>query len=264
MPVIIYLTYVIIILILFTYYPRTFASDDDTVLIPYTDKPPTIDGIWTNPEEWINASETLKKGIESNQELFIRTIHDNGFLYFLLDYKSDETELNLDFGTVCLAATNDNNSIEDYYCYRLVALGHDGLFKGNSSPPVFNQVEKPMEFVASVGFSGENNPYSQNSHRIYEFKIPIEYIGSASRYAFYVQTSDPSSGKMLVWPDKAVDADRYVPDIHDPRVWGVLESTHGTIPEFPISAGYAFLISAALAIILARVPFIFRKIIKSL
>jgi hypothetical protein len=228
-------------------------GSENKISIPYMAQTPTIDGVWTTEEEWNTASETLKSGITSGMKLFIRTGYDNEFIYVLLDFVSDINKGEFDWAIICFAPSQDGH-FDTFHCFRSIATNQTVIYAGNGDPPTFSSVQNiPEGFQTVSSFSSQNDPYSKEPHMIYEFKIPIKYIGSAASYRFYTQATDLGSGKMLVWPDPAVDAERLsYPDIHIPEVWGIIESPNGTVPEFPLTAYYTLLVSVALVILLAR------------
>ncbi len=232
-------------------------ASENKILIPYMAQTPTIDGSWTSKGEWDTASEALKTGLTSGMKLFIRTGYDSEFIYVLLDFVSSKSKDSTDYTTVCLAPSNQGHSLKGYYCFKSYVTNQIGFWVGKGDPPAFSEVKDlPEGFQTANSFSGKNDPYSQDPHRIYEFKIPIKYVGSAALYAFYVQGFDGLSSTLLAWPDSAVKADliSFV-GVHPPGVWGILESPNGVIPEFPVSLYYVLPISVTLTMVVVMLRF---------
>ncbi len=171
---------------------------------------------------------------------------------------------NADYATVCLAPSNQDHSLKEYYCFKSYVTGQIAyvtgqivFWLGKGDPPTFSEVKDiPEGFQTANSFSGKNDPYSQDPPRIYEFKVPIKYVGSAALYAFYVQGNDGFSSTLLAWPDSAVKVDliSFV-GVHPPEVWGILESPNGVIPEFPASLYYVLPIAVSLTMVVVMLRF---------
>ena len=86
-----------------------------------------FDGKWTFPIEWKKSSmENLYH--ESNQMTsYIRTAHQDNFIYIMLDVVSDETiDKNQDEAVVCFDAKSEQSMLPDQndFCF-VINLGSD-------------------------------------------------------------------------------------------------------------------------------------------
>jgi hypothetical protein len=217
------------------------------LLVPQVmDNVPKIDGLWTTPLEWADASETQLKN-ELNQTAYLRLKHNSTFVFVLIDFVTDHTQSSYDLACVAFDSLDDGGDIpqrDDYLIGMVgVASGFDS-YQGtgiNGTPQASWMRKGFVGFYAEKGFSGQNNPYDVSSHRIYEFQVNCEVLGEAMQYGFYVFVCDYHSQTLLEWPEGAGGKQlswnnqdvRNVPP--PPTNWGSIENHF--IPEFSTPIG---------------------------
>ena len=241
--------------------PATAFGEQPSIFLPLsneTDASTTIDGVWTAPDEWSNASETFANYTDGTQ-LVIRGKHDSSSLFLLLEMPQDYV---LDgHAAVCFDTLNDGGPYmnPDDYCF---VLGRNNLkeYHGDGRTTLMQESEPNFQVIASRGISNENSPHkSDKSHVTYEFKIPLEYLSDdRTDYGFYVtydtrgQTTNYTY--YYSWPDyKSASYLRVVP----PRGWGQLEiSSETVVPEFPLSVVGIIAGTIGIAAVLTRTRFL--------
>ena len=195
-----------------------------------------FDGKWSFEAEWKASSEDIIN-FKDGTKFSIRSAHDYENLYFLIDFISDRRiEKHGDRAVICLGDNTEKRSFATKadFCF-LVAIGskHPITLQGGSqlSQKAFLQkVENHPGLIAVGGTSDKNDRYSRIPHASYEFKIPIEIIGSSDVYSMYIQLFDANHNKIYNWPQNAI-YERY-PFIPPPKDWGTMISPDKSIPEF--------------------------------
>jgi len=195
-----------------------------------------FDGKWTFPTEWKKSSlENLYH--ESNQMTsYIRTAHQDNFIYIMLDVVSDETiDKNQDEAVVCFDAKSEQSMLPDQndFCF-VINLGSDKpvTLQGTSNSEGFKVVENHVDLIAMGESSDENDRYSKVPHVSYEFRIPIELLDRTDHYGFYVQVFDFSESITYTWPPEIKLESNS--DIPFPDKWGVIFSPDKSIPEYDL------------------------------
>jgi len=207
-----------------------------------------FDGKWTFAEEWKQSSYDeirTESGI-----IYLRTAHQENFIYILIDFVPDNTiDNNEDLAVVCFDTKNDKNvkPDENDYCFK-IKLGSDkpATLQGSGKPDGFNVVENNVGLIAVGGASDENDRYSKIPHTTYEFRIPIELLERTDHYGFYVQVFDSTKSGIYTWPSE-IDLESNS-DIASPDKWGVIYSPDKSLPEYEIPILVLFL--GSLSIIL--------------
>lgn len=143
----------------------------------------TIDGTWTNSDEWNDAIEESLDFGKGSGEAYLRLKHDTENLYVLVDFLSyNETK------------TGDS-------CMVVLDTKHDGgssarsddlavLIRWNTPTEIHPAIQwggwtaewelLPSNFVVNSSTDAEHNPYSTTPHLIFEFKIPKSSFKSSS------------------------------------------------------------------------------------
>lgn len=234
-------------------------ADDSSITIPILGGKPIIDGVWTSPQEWSQASLTSANYTDGTQ-LVIKAKHDWNSLYVLLempdDYVSDG------HGAICLDILNDGGPYmnSDDYCF---VLGSSlKAYRGDERTTIMkNEFPINQETEGARGLSGSNSPYGSRDHMSYEFKVPLKEYGQlATQYGVYI-TYDTRGQKdnyqhYYSWPD--FDTASYL-DAPSPRSWGKISlAADADVPEFPIP-----LVSAVAGAVGIMVQFTLRILFKS-
>lgn len=123
----------------------------------YTGSPPTIDGTFT-PGEWFNLQIVMTEP-DFPIDAFAYFMNDDSNLYVLVDAIEDTTENPINPGPAdeCLL-------IFDFESNKIIRIrGTSTISEKNSE-----------NFEAAIGF--DSSPNSPNTHKIYEFCIPLSYL----------------------------------------------------------------------------------------
>jgi hypothetical protein len=218
---------------------------------------PKIDGVWTSKTEWSDAGETIINYTDGTR-LAIRGMHDNDFVYVMLEMP-DDNEVD-GHAAICFDTQGDGGTYlaEDDYCYVMGTTFRE--YHGNGRTTLMQQVPLDAYVVAQRGLSDSRSPmYSSKSHMTYEFRLPLDYLGSTDRtqFGFYVtyDTKGQSDNYTYYysWPDyKSVDYLRTA----SPRSWGIAAlSSDATTPEFPapiLGGALAGIVGTAVVVLMAR------------
>jgi hypothetical protein len=236
-----------------------------SINIPFSDRAPTIDGIWTNSSEWSDATLIeLSNGV--NETANVRLKHDGIYVFVLIDFLTDVVHNTYDQGGVCIDAANNGGGLPqtDDYLFSLLAgqaptflYTFRGTGNGNKSEDAWSLTVVP-EADGQAGFAP--GQYGNDSiHMIYEFQIPCTIWPATSSYGFYVYVFDYHTSTFLEWPAGAGGGWRriaegepqYVPP--SPDHWGSIMGDF--IPEFP-----SRLVFVGLAAALASAGVIIRRV----
>ena len=164
-----------------------------------------FDGKWTFPIEWKDSS--LNEFLNDGNKIFLRSAHQENFIYFYVDVLSDQT-LNegSDKAIICIDGQNDKNKITDSndFCFSSTLGNKQGVVSQggsiNSTTGNFQNILTPENFIGVGNVSDEYNRYSKVPHVSYEFKIPIDLIQRSDNYGFYLSVYDADSNDYFTWP----------------------------------------------------------------
>ena len=208
-----------------------YADEPIKVTISETLHNVQFDGGWTFKSEWKNTS--YDQLLFDDDELVLRTAHQDGFFYIMVNYLTDFTYHHIaDRAIVCFDGY-DTSSIADEsdWCYAVSRESGNGHTLQGGSPIFqtshFNLVKNHPDFVAHGGMSGKNDPYVWAPHAAYEFRIPIEQIGFQDEYGFFVQVFDGNDVK--TYPKEF--SGKYPQKIPSPTKWGKIISPDRSITE---------------------------------
>jgi len=172
-----------------------------SILCPLSENNLVIDGKWSTADEWTDASELEMAFYIGSGQVILRTKHDANYLYVLVDFVSDKTE-------------NKEQSDKNDGCTLAFDCDHDAA----TSPQKddfrwgggFNAPEKfgtwfnrgdgsstwpdvyphpPQDLLCNSSMDATNDPYDQEPHRIYEFRMPKKYF-KEDAIGFYVWCRD--------------------------------------------------------------------------
>ena len=215
----------------------------------------TVDGRWTDNDEWSDSSETSmfaypKKG-QFPAEAYFRTKHDDQYLYLLWDFPTD-TALGFNTGT----GYGDE-------AYMIVDPKNDGsLAPKNDDFIVLLKWLKGGKFeISKSDYDGERwrsayaeailgnsslsqSAYSSKPHAIYECAIPMEYFLNLTTVGFasFVYDSQKAPYTEMLYPNEF--------DYNAPRSWADLTFSSIVIPEFPIGFASVILTVSICAVLL--------------
>ena len=188
-------------------------SERPVITSQYTSRPPTIDGKFT-PGEWFNLQIVMTEP-DFPIDAFAYFLNDNSNLYVLVDAIEDTVQNPIG------GSADECLLIFDYESNKIVRI------RGTSDVS-----EKSSEdFEAAIGF--DSSPNSANIHVIYEFSIPLSYLGIEPGdpidfcSPFWKQQAsipfDPSGGDSNdnVWPPEIGMGSEWRTDRN---LWGILSS----------------------------------------
>ncbi len=214
------------------------AALQPIIVVPETGdgKKPILDGFWTTSDEWSTASQLLQN-FTGGTQLVIRGLHDEEFMYILLEMPQDYVVDGR--AGICFDTFNDGGPYlkADDSCFVL----NENLkeYHGDDRTTLMQETGLHNNVDARRGLSGSNSPYeSEKDHVTYEFKVPMQHIGTANQtqYGFYVvfetrgQTTNYTH--YYSWPAHETTSSLRVAS---PREWGVLStSSTAEVPEFAI------------------------------
>ncbi len=193
--------------------PEGFAAF--TILSSQSTNNVEIDGKWTNSLEWKNASEfSIKRNMQTFGYILFKD--DAKFLYILIDYTSD-ISANKNDSAILRFDTNITKEItqmtgcpiggcsgylpgpspqsDDYVI--IIKWGITSFtqtfYNGNGIDWSLCE-ELPIQIEAKSTKNSENDPYSKNSHIIYEFAISRELFGNKSEIGVSVLAINVAEG----------------------------------------------------------------------
>jgi hypothetical protein len=217
--------------------PASFAQEPTILASAIGDlDPPLVDGSWSTSNEWITASEVFQNYTDQT-ELIIRALHDETYLYILLEMPQDHVVDGR--ASICFDTLNDGGAYmkPDDVCF---VLGQNlEEFHGNGRTNLMQETVLVTNVDARRGLSGADSPHhSDGKHVTYEFKVPIDYVGNfnQTQFGFYAvfDTREEATNytDYYSWPDYETSSSLRVAP---PRGWGILSISSMTeVPEFPL------------------------------
>ena len=207
-----------------------YADEPIKVTISDTLHEVQFDGEWTFRSEW-KASSYNKFRFDNDDAIVLRTAHQDGFFYIMIDYLTDFTYDHIaDRAIVCFDAYDTSSMADESdWCYTVSRGSGNGHTLQGGSPIYqtshFNLVKNHPDFVAHGGTSGENDRYVAIPHAAYEFRIPIEQIGFQDEYGFFVQVF--GGNDVRTYPMEF--SGKFPQKIPSPEKWGKIISPDHSI-----------------------------------
>ena len=158
-----------------------FADEPIKITISSTFDDVIFDGEWSFRNEW--KASTLDQFRFADDDLVLRTAHQDDYMYVLIDVLGDTTNDRMaDRAIVCIDGDETSEMADESdWCYVATRGSKNGHTLNGGSPSFqtshFNIQKNHLDFIAIGGTSGENDRYVKIPHAAYEFKIPIEQIG---------------------------------------------------------------------------------------
>jgi hypothetical protein len=220
---------------------------------------PTIDGVWTTPDEWSDAEEYQLGG--SLDVIFRLKKVTNGLsqlqtLYFLIEFFNDTTNDSNDYTRIGLVSADtpggvpeggeepDENSM--YFEYK----GHDvsqfTYYRGTGLDWIQNSTYTWGTDILVVD-SFDTSPLSDQPHLIVEWRISAPAFDINPDLLLRVGAYDSTDGILYhaqIWP---LNAHIMIPD-----QWGVVVMHNESIPEISIWTALLMFLVAPIIIILAK------------
>lgn len=208
---------------------NSYAQKLDPIPITISDKMNKIkfDGKWSFESEW--KASTLSEFFYNDTEIVMRSAHQGDFIYIFID-PVEERSLNYlqDKATICFAPDYNNTqkpNIDDY-CF-VATLGKPDGITLRGSDTGFKQIPNQKGFIAIGNSSDNNDRYTDIQHPSYEYKIPIDLLGRADKYGFFLSVYDANTTKYHNWPTNTTNL-----AMLQPNYWGLIISPDKSLPEF--------------------------------
>ena len=196
-----------------------------------------IDGKWSSAGEWSKAIVTMENYTDGSR-LAIRGMHDTDFVYVMLEMPDDYIVDG--HGAICFDTEGDGGTylaVDDYCFVMGTALKE---YHGDGRTTLMQQAPLDTFIAGQRGLSDSVSPlYSSKPHMTYEFRVPLNYLGSdKTNYGFYVSFDTTGQTNnytyFFSWPDYR--GAQYL-RVASPRSWGIASlSSDADVPEFPIPA----------------------------
>jgi len=192
-----------------------------------------FDGKWSFVQEW-KQSALIQIATDSGP-LFIRTAHQDDYVYVMLDVLLDLTPSNDDYALVCFdSRINDSSKNNDSsYCFKInVNDNKPETLLWSEEKNIFEITKNHAQLVSVGGISDENDRYSRIPHTSFEFKIPIELLNRYDKYGYFVGVYNSNNTESHTWPPEMnIDLNSELPS---PQNWGLLFSPDKSLPEYDL------------------------------
>ena len=241
---ILYLSLFFVLIILISLNSENFfVNADDAIMCPKLENSVHIDGKWTSNKEWSDSLEKQLKFVSGDGEAYIRMKHDEESLYLLIDYVSLKSPQERDAVGFMVDTHNDGGIImqkDDYFLGNIYLSGENAWTVrvwGTGSKILTDLSDLNWELISELdlelepeGFlvhssnDAENDPYSNESHMMWEFEIPkSEFESEKIRFlSFVINIKDEKGASYpFIGLDKA----------DDPSSWAKVEFSSSTLTE---------------------------------
>lgn len=179
---------------------------------------PTIDGMWTSPDEWTDGEETW-----IGTDVVFRSTLDSGMTRWIVEFLTDTTDNTGDYFRFCIQGFPSGGGV----VRKFEILGHTTLayyiasnLQGGGGWTPADPVEGEIVWANSLSAS----PTSSTPHWILEFQIDKDsgQITMDDVWDFYLEVFDQSNPSFHAWPP----TDELVPE-----EWGIENYSSEPIPE---------------------------------
>ena len=185
----------------------------------HTQVTPTIDGMWTSPDEWADGEATW-----IGTDIVFRTTVDSDMSRWIVEFLTDTTDNAGDYWQLCIDPHADGGYVPELGKHRMFKItGHTNIVWYTGDGSGWTEVTVPttqIEWADSLSAS----PTSSTPHWILEFQIdkdsgvvPIDDV-----WNFFLGARDASNPGLQSWPP----TDPNVPD-----EWGIENYSPEPIPE---------------------------------
>lgn len=232
--------------------PSVSALESNGVIMtPFSESPPVIDGRWSTPDEWEDASETSTTN--GPDQIYMRIKHDRDFIYVMVDAVTEPLVTAYSkYGVQLLFDTNNDagpvRGSDDlrFPIFVVYQDGREANISGTDATSLntidtgdgsggYRDVTSPSNYQKRLAFSSTNDPYEPGrDHMITEYKIPLSFLHKNDRYGFglyywYGNTQESNANtpqKTVVWPSGL--------DRNSPNTYGTLQAMQNTITTPPV------------------------------
>ena len=183
----------------------------------------TLDGKWTSTEEWADTSDVALAPWSGSGTAYLRIKHDNSNLYVLLDFVSDRAlsweDKPLKHGDSAMISFGQDQIATYSFQTTWIASDQFRFAAWNGS----KALETDLNSSGSTSQDSSQDPYNQDPHLIYEFKVPKHLMTNPT--SFTASLFDNDDEVFMFWPARN--------NTSTEEQWGNLTLVDAPIPEFP-------------------------------
>lgn len=236
--------------------PSAFSLEQNGVIeMQFTDETPVIDGRWTTPNEWKDATVTEMSG--GGNQVFLLIKHDRDFIYALFDAVSDQSKYTSGVGGAHTAVmafdmNNDGGPLDKsavFINYGVIydesgtdvsrQLDFNNFRAGDPSTNKLIPIFEPSSFDYKYSTNPTNSAFEPGrEHYIHEFRVPISFLQKQDRYGFAASyrmggySVETGQQERVFWPPTMIGYE----SITSPSEWGTLLSPENRITAPPVPA----------------------------
>ena len=173
--------------------------------VPYSADVPTVDGQWSTPSEWNDASEyKLSQGSVATWVAYFRLKNNGTHFFMLVDFISDQHQSGYDDLWVMFDTLDDGGNVPSQDDYLFMCKNDSIRVRqgtGQPDPESWGKVNTQPESKYSVGFSHTNDPYeNQHDHETHELSIPLSFLTANKTIGFWAEVSEGETSGYVSWP----------------------------------------------------------------
>jgi hypothetical protein len=174
--------------------------------VPYSADVPTVDGKWSTPSEWNDASEyKLSQG--KTLTAYFRLQNNGTHFFMLVDFISDKHQSGYDDLWVMFDTLDNGGNVPSQDDYLFMCKNNSIRVRqgtGQSGQPgqeSWGRFNTEPESKYSVGFSHINDPYeNQHDHETHELSIPLSFLTANKTIGFWAEVSEGETSGYVSWP----------------------------------------------------------------
>src|SRR3972149_7816099 len=131
--------------------------------VPYSQNAPKIDGLWTTPTEWTDATIIKVDDISTGWTIYLGLQYNRTHIFVLLDFVRDKTSSTHDFGGIFFDSKDDGGNLAGQDDFGLVITPgppdltsiFQGTGSGNTTGEAWTEIfVRPYDELYKGGFSG--------------------------------------------------------------------------------------------------------------
>ena len=185
------------------------AAEEGYIRIDYNPdeaSPITIDGEWTNVDEWATNGENTTIGTDANlKSVWFMVATSPTFIIndtWLVEFYTDTTDDAADYFEMCFDGDQSGGSAPEETDYRILIEGYTDLtvYKGDGS----GWVEDPTFPVNNLNWSSQivATPFESTPHRVLELLFLKGDLGLGIQWNFRIAVYDADTQTLAAWPPR--------------------------------------------------------------
>ena len=218
------------------------GNDSSSIIVPFAEIKPVIDGKFTSYVEWADANVT---NFNSNgYDFYLLTKQNKDFVYMMfngVDFQTDPKRDDLSVGyqiVPCFDGDNDKGSKRGLgdFCHNSIIYHEFGKFvEGRNAPIKFDSngqsshLDLPGNFQAGWNYGNQNDLFEESDHLTFEMQVPRILFESTGDVGFTFQMYVDSSTDVI----QLFDGVNWPPDTEKkiPSTWATLILSEKKCPE---------------------------------